>query len=373
MRTILFLIRKEFLQIFRHKIMLPALFVMPFVQLIILVHAADFEIKNIRIHIINHENQNYNIRLIRQFIASDHFLVQQVSNSYKQAYDQIQKREVDLILEIPKDFEKDLLKTNKASVFLGANAIDGMKAGLTTFYAGAILRSFNKNIVLEQQKIAQPAMVTGLQTKTLFWYNPEMEYANFMVPGILVILVTAIGMFFTGINIVKEKEMGTIEQINVTPIKKYQFLVGKLAPFLILALIELAIGLTLGKLLFNIPMEGSLWLIFSFAVVYLFTILGLGLLVSTFSNTQQQSMFISWFFLMIFVLMSGLFTSVDSMPNWAQITTWFNPVAYFIDVNRKVLLKGAEFTDISGHFIKVGLIGLVVNFFAILNYRKTAS
>jgi ABC-2 type transport system permease protein len=373
MRTILYLIRKEFLQIFRHKIMLPALFVMPFVQLIILVHAADFEIKNIKIHIINHENQNWNVRLISQFMASEHFVVNQVSNSYTLAYQQLEKREVDLILEIPKDFEKNLLKTNKASVFIGANAIDGMKAGLTTFYTNSILRSFNKNIVLEQMKIANNRSTTGIQTKTVFWYNPEMEYAHFMVPGILVILVTAIGMFFTGINIVKEKEMGTIEQINVTPIRKYQFLIGKLAPFMLLALMELAIGLTLGKLMFDIPMEGSLWLIFGFSVIYLFTILGLGLLVSTFSNTQQQAMFISWFFLMIFVLMSGLFTSIDSMPAWAQKTTWFNPVAYFIDVNRKVLLKGSEFADIRGHFIKVGLIGLVVNFFAVLNYRKTSS
>ena len=199
-----------------------------------------------------------------------------------------------------------------------------------------------------------------------------MDYANFMVPGILVILVTAIGMFFTGINIVREKEMGTIEQINVTPIKKHQFIIGKLSPFLILGLVELALGLTIGKLIFDIPIVGSLWLVFSFATLYLLAVLGLGMLLSTITNTQQQAMFMSWFFLMIFVLMSGLFTPIESMPAWAQKITWFNPVSYFIDVNRKVLLKGSDFYAVQGQFIKISIFAIVINTLAIWNYRKTS-
>ena len=373
MQTILFLIRKEFIQIFRHKFMLPMLIVMPLIQLIILAHAADFEIRNINLHIVSYEQHGLNQRLIQQFRASRHFNVIDVSRSQQNAYDDILSGKADLYIELQPDFEKTLFQQNQAMISLSANAIDGLKAGLASSYTMAIVRAFNENILVEMHPALAEKMKSGIQVKNSFWFNPAMDYANFMVPGILVILVTAIGMFFTGINIVKEKEMGTIEQINVTPIRKYEFIIGKLTPFLILGLLELALGLALGKLIFDIPIEGSLGLIFGFATLYLFTVLGLGMLMSTITNTQQQAMFMSWFFLMIFVLMSGLFTPIESMPGWAQKITWFNPVAYFIDVNRKVLLKGSDFYAIQGHFIKISIFAVVINVLAILNYRKTIS
>jgi len=372
MQTILFLIRKEFLQIFRHSFMLPMLIIMPLAQLIILGHAADFEIKNINIHIVSHENSSINNRLIQQFVSSKHFNVIQVSGSQKLAYNDILAGDADLYLEMENNFEKSLVKNNKAAIHISTNAIDGLKAGLATSYANNIIRDFNQNILLEWNYISSNNLSKGINNKTVFWFNPEMEYSTFMVPGILVLLVTAIGMFFTGINIVKEKEMGTIEQINVTPIKKHQFIIGKLSPFLILGLVELAFGLSIAKLIFDIPIVGSLPLIFSFATIYLFAVLGMGMLVSTITNTQQQAMFMSWFILMIFMLMSGLFTPIESMPEWAQKITWFNPIAYFIDVNRKVLLKGSEFMAISDQFIKISIYAVVINFFAILSYRKTS-
>ena len=371
MQTILYLIRKEFTQILRHRFMLPVLIVMPLVQLIILAHAADFEIRNIKLHIVSHEPNELNQRLIQQFGATRHFQIAGVSGSQQMAHNDILSGKADLYIELESDFEKKLLRDNQAKILIAANAIDGLKAGLASSYVMAIVSHFNKNILLETHPEAFAGVEKGIRIQNSYWFNPEMEYANFMVPGILVILVTAIGMFFTGINIVREKEMGTIEQINVTPIRKYEFIIGKLAPFLILGLAELALGLFLGKLIFDIPIEGSLWLIFGFATLYLFTVLGLGMLVSTITETQQQSMFISWFFLMIFVLMSGLFTPIESMPEWAQKITWFNPVAYFIDVNRKVLLKGSDFYAIQGHFLKISLFALGINLLAIWNYRKT--
>jgi len=352
--------------------MLPMLIMMPLVQLIILANAADFEIRNINIHIINHENNSLNNRLISKFKTSDHFNVIAVGASQKQAHDNILYGNADLYLEIQQDFEKSILRDNNAKVHISANAIDGMKAGLATSYAIHIVQDFNQNIIVESTDLPVSVQESGIVTKSSFWFNPEMDYANFMVPGILVILVTAIGMFFTGINIVREKEMGTIEQINVTPIKKHQFIIGKLSPFLILGLVELALGLTIGKLIFDIPIVGSLWLVFSFATLYLLAVLGLGMLLSTITNTQQQAMFMSWFFLMIFVLMSGLFTPIESMPAWAQKITWFNPVSYFIDVNRKVLLKGSDFYAVQGQFIKISIFAIVINTLAIWNYRKTS-
>jgi ABC-2 type transport system permease protein len=172
-------------------------------------------------------------------------------------------------------------------------------------------------------------------------------------------------------NIVREKEIGTIEQINVTPIGKIQFIAGKLTPFWIIALFELAFGLSIGKLLFNIPMEGSLWLIFLSAGVYLFVILAFGLLISTITNTQQQAMLVSFFFMVVFILMSGLFTSIESMPEWAQILDRLNPVMYFIRIMRMVLLKGSGFSDISPWFWSLVVYAIVIVSLAIYRYRKT--
>jgi ABC-2 type transport system permease protein len=181
-----------------------------------------------------------------------------------------------------------------------------------------------------------------------------------------------IGLFLSGMNIVKEKEIGTIEQVNVTPIKKYQFIIGKLFPFWVIGLFELATGLTLGKLIYDIPLVGHLYYVFSFAGVYLILLLGMGLLISTFTDTQQQAMFISWFFMVIFLLMSGLFTAVENMPQWAQTITLFNPIAYFVKLMRMVLLKGSTFKDIWTYYLILAGYALVINGLAIWNYRKTA-
>ena len=371
MRTILFIVRKEFLQIFRHKVMLPLIFLMPIIQLVILAHAADFEVKNINLHIVDQDKSLASQQLISKFQASRNFNIVGYSFSSRLAFDKIQSGDADLFLEIPPHFHRGLIRDNKASLQLSVNAINGVQAGLANAYANAIIQDFNGQIRTEWAKTRAGAAPAGLSITYSNWFNPEMNYKTFMVPGILVLLVTLIGMFLSGMNIVKEKEIGTIEQINVTPIRKYQFIIGKLLPFWIIALVELSIGLVVGWLVFDIPFVGSLWLIYSFAAIYLLVVLGLGLLVSTFTDTQQQAMFISWFLLIIFILMSGLFTPIESMPEWAQAITHFNPVAYFVEVMRMVLLKGSNFMDIRLHFIVMLTAALAVNVLAVVNYRKT--
>jgi ABC-2 type transport system permease protein len=202
------------------------------------------------------------------------------------------------------------------------------------------------------------------------WFNPLMNYKYFMVPGILVVLVTMVGSFLSALNIVKEKEIGTIEQINVTPVKKYQFILGKLIPFWVLGMIILSIGLLISRLAYGINPAGSLFTIYAFAGVYLLAVLGLGLLVSTFTSTQQQAMLISFFMMMVFILLGGLYTSVDSMPHWAQMITKVNPVSYFIEVMRMVVLKGSTLADIKSHLLTVFGFAVFFNAWAIISYRK---
>jgi ABC-2 type transport system permease protein len=211
-----------------------------------------------------------------------------------------------------------------------------------------------------------------IETQPVYWYNPELNYMTYMVPGILVLLVTIIGMFLSGMNLVKEKEIGTIEQINVTPIKKYQFITGKLIPFWIIALVDLGIGLLFAKIVFGIPIVGSVYLVFFVAGVYLFVVLSFGLFISTLTNTMQQSMFISYFFLVIFILMSGLFTPIESMPGWAQIINYSNPISYFIKINRMIMLKGSGFADFQREFWILVAYAVGMFTFSTLRYRKTA-
>jgi ABC-2 type transport system permease protein len=199
-----------------------------------------------------------------------------------------------------------------------------------------------------------------------------MNYKFFMVPGIMVLLVTMVGSFLASANIVREKEIGTIEQINVTPIKKYHFILGKLIPFWLLGLIILSIGLLIAWLAYGIIPAGSLFTVYVFAGVYLLAVLGLGLLISTYCGTQQQAMLISFFLMMIFILLGGLYTPINSMPEWAQWITKFNPVSYFIEVIRMVMLKGSNLGDISRQLFIVLGFAAVLNTWAVISYRKRA-
>jgi len=368
MRTIKYILQKEFIQVFRNRTMLPIIFVVPIVQLLILSFTATFEIKNINLYIVDQDNSPASREVIAKFSGSPFFTIVDRSEAYVLAEESLIKNRADQILQIPDGFEKDIISVRESSLQITTNAINGSAASLMNAYALNIIMDYNTSIIVEQFGLQKPP--TPINISSAFWYNPELDYFTYMVPGILVLLVTVISAFLSAMNIVREKEIGTIEQINVTPIKKYQFILGKLIPFWIIALAELAFGLLLAKLIFNIPMLGNLGLVFFVAGVYLLVALGLGLLISTLTNTQQQSMFLTFFFMIIFILMSGLFTPVQSMPEWAQFINNANPIAYFIDVMRMVLLKGSGFMDISRQFFSLLVLAVLLNTLAVWRYRK---
>jgi ABC-2 type transport system permease protein len=371
MWVIYFIVRKEFRQIFRHRVLLPMIFMMPVVQLLILSNAADYEVRNIYLHIADADCSTTSLRLIGKFAASDHFELVGRSFSAAGGNANLESGRADMVLEIPSGFERELLREGSSTLLLNVNAINATKAGVGSGYAKAIIRDFNDQLIAGVKGMQNPSRQFDL--RPIFWYNPELNYKAFMVPGILVMLVTLVGMFLSGLNIVREKEVGTIEQINVTPIRKRYFIAGKLLPFWIIALAELAIGLVFGRLVFHIPIEGSLAVVFGFAGLYLVAVLGIGLLVSTISETQQQAMFIAYFIMVIFILMSGLFTPIESMPGWARVITWFNPIAYFVEVMRMVMLKGSGWYEIRWHCAAIAGIALAVNGLAVLNYRKRSA
>lgn len=370
MRTIKFLLQKEFRQIFRDPAIIRLILVMPVIQLIILPWAADYEIKHIKLAVADHDHSGYSRQLINKITASGYFNLSAYADSYAAALNEVEVDNADLVLDIPAGFEKDLVKQSEAKLFLAINAINGVKANLGGAYLRSIIADYNTQVRAEWIQYPRFSSETHIAITSSNWYNPLMNYKYFMVPGILVLLLTMVGANLTAINIVKEKEVGTIEQINVTPIKKYHFILGKLIPFWFIGFLVLSIGLLISRFFYGIIPVGSFFSIYVFAAVYLLAVLGLGLLISTVSATQQQAMLLSFFLLMIMILLSGLYTSIDSMPVWAQWITRFNPVSYFIEVMRMVVLKGSTLADIRMQLLKVGGFAVVFNGWAIFNYKK---
>ena len=370
MRTLKFILRKEFRQIFRDPGILRIILIMPVIQLLILPWAADYEIKNIKLAVVDHDHSEYSRQLINKITSSGYFILTDYTSSYEHSLEKIESDQSDLILQVPDHFEKDLVKEDEAKLFMAINAINGVKANLGGAYLRTIIQDYNKQVRTEWIQFPRFSPETQIEVTSSNWFNPLMNYKYFMVPGILVILLTMVGSNLAAINIVKEKEIGTIEQINVTPIKKFHFILGKLIPFWILGLLVLTIGLTIARLAYGIIPAGSFLTIYVFAAVYLLAVLGLGLLISTYSVNQQQAMLLSFFLMMIFILLGGLYTSIDSMPEWAKWITRFNPVSYFIEVMRMVVLKGSSLADIKYHLLKMGGFAVVFNGWAIISYHK---
>lgn len=372
MRTIKFLLRKEFKQIFRNRTILIMIMVMPVMQLLILPFAANYDVKDINLSVVDHDHSSFSQKLISKITASGYFRLQGYNDSFKDAFQLIESGEADLILEIPQGFERNLVRENQQNLFIAVNAINGTKAGLGGAYLTQIIGNFNSDIRLQWQQQNTNATRANIEIASSNWFNPFLNYNIFMVPGILAILVTMVGGFLTALNIVKEKEVGTIEQINVTPIKKQYFILGKLIPFWILGNVVFTIGLLISWLIYGIVPLGNIFVLYGFIWLFLLAVLGFGLLISTYSDTQQQAMLIMFFFMMIFILMGGLFTPIDSMPGWAKVIARFNPLSYMIDVMRMVILKGSGWKDIFPQLSKIALFAVVLNTWAILNYRKTA-
>lgn len=372
MRTIRFLLQKEFRQIFRNRIILAMIVAMPAIQLMILPLAADYEIKNINIAIVDNDRSGYSQRLISTITASGYFRLTGFNSSFDEAIQLVETDEADLVLEVPAGFERNLIRESQEELFITVNAINGVKANLGGSYLSSIIRNFNRDIRLDLLPPKSISQNPAIEIVPSNWFNSLMNYRVFMVPGILAILVTMVGGFLSCLNIVKEKEVGTIEQINVTPIKKHHFILGKLIPFWILGNVVFTIGLLISWLLYGIAPAGNLLVLYGFVWVYLLAVLGFGLLVSTFCETQQQAMFIMFFFMMVFILMGGLFTSIDSMPTWAQTVARLNPVTYLISVMRMVILKGSTLLDILPHIAITFVFAAILNIWAIINYKKTS-
>ncbi len=373
MQVLLYILQKEFLLIFRDKTILRLIFIMPLMQLLVIPLAADYEVKHIAIAVVDLDHSSTSQRLTHKVGSSSYFQIIATPHSYAEATKLAEEGKADIVLTIPPDFERDLETTGLTSLQLAADAVDGVRAGLGTSYALAMVRQFQAGMRSGATSADMSRAGPTIEVVSANLYNPHIDYPKFMVPGLLAILVTMVGAFLSALNIVQEKEAGTIEQINVTPIAKYQFILGKLIPFWLLGLLSITIGMLVGRVAFDLWPAGSLLTIYLFSAVYLIGVLGIGLFISTLTESQQQATLISFFFMMIFVLLSGLYTPIESMPNWAQTIAAFNPPSYFVEVVRGVYIKGSETRDLLPALLRLGGFALVFNLLAMWSYKKRSS
>jgi ABC-2 type transport system permease protein len=343
------------------------------VQLLILSNAATFFIRNTPTYVVDLDRTAASRGLISRFAASGHFRVDGESASLALADDALVRGDATMVLTIPHDFESSLVRTGAAPIQLAVNAEKGSAAGIVQAYASAIVASYAAELTPPRAATdgGRPHGTRArIDVRTRNWYNATLDYQHYMVPGILVALVTLIGTLLTAQNIAREKELGTLEQLNVTPITRGQFIAAKLLPFWVLGLVDLAIGLVVARLVFAVPIRGSLVLLFGSAAIYLVTALAIGLWISTLVDTQQQAMFVTFFVMNVYLLMSGLFTPVDSMAPWVQTVSQVNPVRHFVTISRAILIKGAGLREIAQPLATLALFGAVTLTLAIRQYSK---
>lgn len=361
-----YLLEKEFKQIVRDKFMPRLMIAFPLMMMVFLPWAADMEIKNVDVVVVDNSGDSYSDRLVETLCASGYFTVVDKVYSYEDAISMVEYGDADIIMEIPVDFEKMLSKGEVPTVLISVNSVNGMKAGLGTTYLNSVIRDYCGRINSE----TNPLLSASSGINVDYRYNKKMDYKSYMIPALIVLLLTLMCGFLPAMNIVSEKEKGTIEQMNVTPVKRYLFILAKLMPYWIIGFIVLNICFAIAAVVYDLIPVGSVWVMYIFSMIFILGVSGMGLIISNFSDNIQQAMFVMLFFVMIFILMSGIFTPISSMPVWAQVITALNPLTYLNEVMRAIYLKGATFADLLPQFYIISGFTVLLIACAILSYRK---
>lgn len=366
-----FLIEKEFKQLLRNSFLPKLILVFPCMIMLLMPWAVNLEIKNIQLNIVDNDHSAISQRLVNKIAASTYFRLVEVPVSYEEGLRNIEIGTADIVMEIPRHLERDWMNGEDTHILIAANAVNGTKGGLGSSYLSSIINDYAAGLRSEYPATATVSGAfpsIGIDTQGLF--NPNLNYKLYMIPALMVMLLTLICGFLPALNIVSEKEVGTIEQINVTPVPKFIFILAKLLPYWLIGFVVLTVCFILAWLIYGIVPVGHFLLIYFFAVLFVLVMSGFGLVISNYSATMQQSMFVMWFCLLVVILMSGLFTPISSMPEWAQIITRLNPLRYFMEVMRMVYLKGSGFFDLLPQFGVLLFFAVVFNSWAVISYRK---
>ncbi len=370
MKQLLAVMKKEIRHLRRDIFMLRMLIISPIMQLLFLGYAVTFETKHVAIEMCDMDKSSYSRHFIQKIVTNDRFKFIGYTDDVNQLSLDIKQWKTKIGLYFPPDFSEKLIRDGKASVLAYLDAIDGNQA-MTAF-------GYLQKIALEQsvQLIPKSVLIRHIKDdrpialNTHFLFNPDLKNDAYMIPGVVVMLLTIVTSLMGALTLVKEKEIGTLEHIMVTPIKKYQLIAGKLLPYLIYAFIEMAIILKLAQIIFSLSVAGSYWTLYFISGLFLFTTVGIGLLVSTVSHTQQQALFLSWFFMVFSLLLSGFFIPIANMPHWLQLITYLNPIRYMMTSVREIFLKGTPLRYLLDQIIPLALLGTVIFGTSVIKFQK---
>ena len=360
--TLKYLIRKEFLQIRRNPFLPKLIIMFPIVIMCVMPWVMQMEVKNIVVDVVDNDRSTRSQQIVHSIEASNYFISGGLKSTYRDALAEIEHGKADVVLVIPQSFGKDIAQGKSPKVLIAANAVNGTKGAMGSAYLSQIVTS---HVLPTNTAILS-------KVSTLLLYNKHQNYKLYMIPALLAIVMMLMTGFLPTLNIVGEKETGTIEQINVTPVSKWAFILSKLIPYWLIALFVITVCLLLAWLIYGLTPAGPLWLVYVLAMLLALFFSSFGLIVSNYSETMQQAVFVMWFFVVTIMLLSGLFTPTRSMPEWAYMTTYINPMHYFIDAIRTVFIRGGGFCEVAHQVFALIAIGLFMATWAVKSYKKNS-
>ena len=362
MKTLKFLIRKEFLQIRRNAFLPRLIVIFPIMMMCVMPWVMNMEVKNVIVDVVDNDRSTRSQQLVHSIEASNYFIFNGQMPTYQDALNDIEMSRADIVVVIPQYYSRDLTQGKQPQVLIAANAVNGTKGAMGSAYLTQIVTA---NAMADMTSIQS-------RVSTLFLYNKGMNFKVFMIPALLAIVLMLMCGFLPTLNIVGEKEAGTIEQINVTPVPKWAFILAKLIPYWMIALFVIVVCLLLSWLIYGITCQGPLWLVFLLAMLLALFWSSFGLIISNYSDTMQQAIFVMWFFVVLMLLLSGLFTPTRSMPDWAYATTYVNPMHYFVDAIRTVFVRGGGLGSIAHQVLALLGISSVMAIWAVKSYKKNS-
>ena len=365
MRQLFILIQKEFIQIFRNPL-LPKLFIVfPVMVMLVMPWVTTMDVRNVGVAIVDEDGSTLSRRISSDVRAAEYFTVNDEATTLDKAHSLLEDCEVDIILQIPKNFERNITSVEPEKLDISANAVNATKGSLGSQYLVQTIGS-TLSKYMSEQGVQQASDLVVIQNR----YNPTLDYRNLMIPALMIILLILICGFLSAINIVSEKENGTIEQINVTPVGKFTFVLAKLIPFWLIGVFVITVAMVVAWLVYDLVPFGSLGNIYLATILFILSLSGFGVAVANLSDNIQQTMFVMFFFIIIFMLMSGLITPVSSMPEWAQDFTLILPTRHYIEIMRSVYLKGTTFVELWHNFVFLGAFVIIFNLLATITYKK---
>ena len=360
--TLKYLIQKEFTQIRRNAFLPKLIVVFPIMIMCVMPWVMNMEVKNIKVTVVDNDHSTLSHQLVHSIEASNYFIFKGQQPTYRAAMQEIEKSRADVVMVIPQNYSRDVTLGNQPQVLIAANAVNGTKGAMGGAYLTQIVTAHvNPDVTALQSRVS-----------TLFLYNKNLNFKLFMIPALFAIVMMLMTGFLPALNIVGEKEAGTIEQINVTPVSKWSFILAKLIPYWIIALFVITVCLLLAWAVYGITSVGPLALIYLLVLLLALFWSSFGLMISNYSDTMQQAIFVMWFFVVMMLLLSGLFTPTRSMPSWAYATTYVNPMSYFIEAVRTVFIRGGGMSSIWHQLLALLGIGSIMSTWAVISYKKNS-